>query len=294
MPLLDLVLTAPPTLSAWQRLATKFNQLGNSLLDQIPLVIVGLIVLVVFYILSNIVGRAVSRASARFTPDPSLQLLFGRMVKWAIILLGFSIVLTIAVPGFNLGSVITGLGVGGIIVGFAFRDILENYFAGIYFLVARPFRLGNTIRTNQIEGVVEVISTRAVHLRRFNRELEVIPCVELFKSRFTVVDDQAIRRFQHIYTLPHGTDIGQIEAAILPALEALPALQNDPAPFLVVEAINAVGIECSLYFYMDTLEHGVFATRTAVHNAVAEALQNENIPFAIPTNWELSKPTSEA
>ena len=101
--------------------------------------------------------------------------LFTRLIK---ILFVFAIVLGVAQYfGYSVSSILTLGGVGGIVVGFAAKDMLANVFGGLMIQMDKPFSTGDWIRTTDksIEGVVEKIGWRMTRLRTFNKNPIYVP-----------------------------------------------------------------------------------------------------------------------
>ncbi len=101
--------------------------------------------------------------------------LFTRLVK---ILFVFAIILGVAqFYGYAVSSILTLGGVGGIVVGFAAKDMLANVFGGLMIQMDKPFSTGDWIRTTDksIEGVVEKIGWRMTRIRTFNKNPVYVP-----------------------------------------------------------------------------------------------------------------------
>jgi hypothetical protein len=100
----------------------------------------------------------------------------------------------VAFPSVTPANIMTGLGLGTVAIGFAFRDIFENFLAGVLILYREPFRLGDCIECAKIEGFVEEITARDTHLRQTDGQRVVLPNAMLFKNPATVRTDKDIRR----------------------------------------------------------------------------------------------------
>ncbi len=97
---------------------------------------------------------------ARRRKHANLALVLGRLTEGGLMLLGVLVALVIAVPSFQPAQLIQILGISGVAIGFAFRDILQNFLAGILILLTEPFRIGDQIIVNNFEGTVEEIEAR--------------------------------------------------------------------------------------------------------------------------------------
>ncbi|WP_222114564.1 mechanosensitive ion channel domain-containing protein, partial [Staphylococcus pseudintermedius] len=85
------------------------------------------------------------------------MLVLNRVGSTFIIFFGFLIALVIAIPGFTPSQLIGALGIGSVAIGFAFKDIFQNLLSGILILLSEPFRIGDDIVVNGLEGNVEDI-----------------------------------------------------------------------------------------------------------------------------------------
>ena len=85
------------------------------------------------------------------------------------------IAMSIVLPGVTPANILAVLGLGSVAVGFAFKDIFENFLAGVLIMLRKQMRIGDFIRCQDVEGRIEMISLRDTHLRRLSNELVVVP-----------------------------------------------------------------------------------------------------------------------
>ncbi|MBL8048556.1 MAG: mechanosensitive ion channel [Chthonomonas sp.] len=252
---------------------TRLDDFWQGALSTLPFLAIALAVFVMFAALGMLLGRWTKAVGRKRKWDTNLQVFYPRLVRWIVLIFGAAAALTIAVPGFTMSSVIAGLGFGSVAIGFAFRDLLENYFAGIYLLVSRPFHIGQWIKIDKVSGVVEQISTRSVYVRTFERELEILPCSFLFKNRFTVVDNAPVRRYESTLVVSLTADLQETCNLIEGVVKDMPGIADDPAPFVVAESIAENGIHLRVYYFLNTAEEGVFATRHRITRTLHDLLR---------------------
>ena len=101
--------------------------------------------------------------------------------------------MTIAFSTITPGKALTALGVGGVAIRFAFKDVFENFLAGILLLIRDPFSIGDYIDCESIEGQVEEITIRDTHIRQTDGQLVVIPSAMFFKKPVTVCTAKVVR-----------------------------------------------------------------------------------------------------
>jgi hypothetical protein len=107
-------------------------------------------------------GKAlVIRVTEQRQRHRNLGVVLGRLAQWGIGFVGLLVAFSILLPSFRAGDLIQLLGIGSVAIGFAFRDIFQNFLAGILLLLTEPFRVGDQIVVNAFEGTVEDIRTRA-------------------------------------------------------------------------------------------------------------------------------------
>ena len=94
-----------------------------------------------------------------------LGVLLGGFVKWALILFGLLAFATIVFPSVKPGDLLRTLGIGSVAIGFAFKDILQNWLSGLLILYRQPLRRGDQIKSGEFEGVVDAAEARATLIR---------------------------------------------------------------------------------------------------------------------------------
>ena len=92
--------------------------------------------------------------------------MLNRVGSTVIVFFGVLIGLVIAIPGFTPGQLMSALGIGSVAIGFAFKDIFQNLLSGVLILLGEPFKIGDDIIVNGLEGTVEDIQIRATFYAR--------------------------------------------------------------------------------------------------------------------------------
>jgi small-conductance mechanosensitive channel len=137
-----------------------------------------LVVLLVTLLLAYRIRPWFERATANTKADASTRLAVGRLLEILVLVVGG--VTLLDTLGIALGAVVTFLGVVGLAITLALQDILRNFFAGLYLLFERPFRLGDSIAIRDQRGVVETIGIRTTTLRTQDNVQVLIPNMIIF------------------------------------------------------------------------------------------------------------------
>ena len=122
------------------------------------------------------------------------------------------------------------LGISGVAIGFAFRDILQNFLAGILILLTEPFQIDDQIVFKDFEGTVENIETRATTIRTYDGRRIVIPNSELFNNSVTVNTAYENRRLEYDIGIGYGDDLDEAKRLMLEAMHGVDEVLKEPAP----------------------------------------------------------------
>src|SRR4051812_21814811 len=176
----------------------------------LPRLGIGLVVIATSTVFAPLMRWLVVRLGRKRGGHDNLWVAVGRIVFVVTILVNILIAFTIAFPSFTIGSVIQLLGVSGVVVGFAFKDIFQNFLAGLLILFTRPFKVGDQIVICEFEGTVEEVQTRATFLRTYDRRRVVVPNADLFTKPVIVNTAFAARRVEYDVDVPIETDVERL------------------------------------------------------------------------------------
>lgn len=159
----------------WQR---SLEGLTNLAIGLVPNVMSALFVGVIFYgiyrILISVSGSVLHRSRAVDAGLETISMRTLRVVGWSFIL-----VLVLSQLGINVAALIAGLGIAGLALGFAAKDSLENFIAGVTILLDRPFSVGDWVTVTDHYGKVEHITLRSTRIRTPNNQTVVFPSVQM-------------------------------------------------------------------------------------------------------------------
>jgi small conductance mechanosensitive channel len=144
------------------------------LVDYATRTIWALLVIVVALLLARGVRRTTMRMLARSRAQANVTILLGNLAQVSVIVVGILAVLAIYTRD-AFGWILTSFSVLGIVIGLSLQDILKNFFAGIWVLVERPFRIGDTIEVAGQSGVVEEIAFRTTMLKTADAREIIVP-----------------------------------------------------------------------------------------------------------------------
>lgn len=269
------------------------DKLLNGFLALLPLLAVGLLVFVLLWLAAKGVRRVAEHALARRF-DTGAATAIGRIAYIAMIALAALISVTIAFPTMTPGRLISVLGIGGVAIGFAFKDIFQNLLAGILLLLRHPFRVGDEITTGEFTGMVESIETRATFIRTYDGRRVIIPNSDVYTKPVTVISAYEMLRTEYDVGIGYGDDLSRARQVALDAIRSVEGVLADPAPDVLVWALEGSSKNLRLRWWTLPARAQVLEVRGVVLQRVAEALAGDGIDLPFPTQVMLFHDQTEA
>lgn len=266
--------------AAW----TKLETMATETIRLLPNMVAALIVFILFWVFGQFSKRFVKRVTRHRKNSRNLGLVLGRLTQGLLIILGLFLALSIVIPSFEPGDLVQLLGVSSVAIGFAFRDILQNFLAGILILLTEPFEIEDQIVFKGFEGTVENIQTRATTIRTYDGRRIVIPNAELFTNSVTVNTAFEQRRHEYDIGIGYGDDINKAKGLILEAVGSLDGVLAEPPPeALVVElADSTVNIRVR-WWVSPPRRADEMASRDRVLAVLNDKLVSNGIDLPFPT-----------
>ncbi len=259
----------------------------------LPNLVVGIVVCAIFYGLALLARKLIVGQSERRDRE-NLGEVLGGFVKAAVILLGFLLAATIIIPSLKPGDLIAGLGVSSVAIGFAFKDILQNWLAGLLILIRQPFAVHDQIEVTGHEGTVERIETRATIIKTYDGQRIVIPNSEIYTNAVLVKTAHEKRRSEYDVGIGYGDGIGKACEVIKVALASVPEVESDPPPEALPFDLGASWVTIRARWWTQSRRADVVHVRAAVLQAMKEALDEAGIDLPYETQVHLFHDQTES
>lgn len=263
---------------AWK----SISDISVSIIQQLPYILAGLVVLGVFALISKIFKSLFWATSNRTKLDYRLRILISRLIGLGIVLIGFFAALTVIIPSFRFGDLITGLGFTSFVVGFATKDILNNLFSGILILWKQPFQIGDYIFVNKFQGKVDYIGVRATRLRADDGEQILIPNGDMYSNALIIRGAGSSRRMSLKISIGYDADIKQVKETVHTVLKNTTEVLNDPAPNVYVTNLSGEGVNIAIYFWIDTNTYKPIEVFDDVASKIKTALSDNKVELYPP------------
>ena len=188
--------------------------------------------------------------------------------------------------GYNAGSLIAGLGIGGLAIALALQDTLANFFGSVFIFLDRPFSVGDLVKIDDVEGTVEEIGFRSTRIRTFPRTLVAMPNKNVANATVDNWTKRPVRRVLQTVGVTYETTADQMEQALARIRDILKADEGVDQEFMVVRfddfGDSSLNITV-LYFTKATDYDPHLETKERVNLAVMRALRDLGLSIAFPT-----------
>lgn len=261
-------------------LQAAFGRMGESLTTLVPRAVAALLVLLAFWLLARGVRALLRKLFTRTVDDVTVESLVKQLTYYALLALGFFV--AIDALGFNPTTVAGALGLTGLVLGFALKDILSNFVSGLLLLTLRPFKIGDQIVIGDLEGSVEKIELRATRLRAYDGRVLLVPNAEVFTSRLVNNTADPLRRGKVDIRLGYDSDpVEAMEVAHRATVAAAGVLGN-PLPQVRVAELGAADITLEITFWTDSLRADFRNTAAAVRLGLLRAFREAGVGLPTP------------
>lgn len=182
----------------------------ESVFEMLPNIVVAFLVMGVFYFLARGAGAAVRRLVHRATRNLPVSELLGTITRISTLMLGLFIALGLLHLDKAVTSLIAGVGVVGLAVGFAFQDIAANFMAGFMMAIRRPFEIGDLVETASFTGVIRRIELRTTTIRTLDGLVVTLPNKDVFQNAITNYTSTPERRMDLMVGVAYDSPLRRV------------------------------------------------------------------------------------
>ncbi|WP_085302663.1 mechanosensitive ion channel family protein [Colwellia polaris] len=264
-------------------LVTQLREIARGAIEVMPQLLIALVIVLITYAFAKLARSIAKRILQKTKLRKSLinlLILFSSITIWII---GLMIAAIIAFPDLTPTKMLAGLGIGSVAIGFAFKDIFENFLAGIIILLRKEMRINDFIACEGYEGTVESILVRETHIRQPDGELVILPNSMLFKNPLTIRTDIAQRRTTIICGVAYGENVDEARSVIKQAVTDCKTVITDSRPVQIFAnefADSSINFEVT--WWTGSKPINIRESRDEVIAAVKSALDKSGIEIPFP------------
>lgn len=253
---------------AWRELQNLVVQLQQML----PLLLIAAIILLISWYAAKGVGHLAQMFFQSRVQSPLLRSVISRAIAVPVFLVGLYLVLQLAGLTRLALTVLGGTGVLGIILGFAFRDIAENFLASLLLSIRNPFQAGDLIEVAGMRGSVRNLNTRSTILLTADGNHVRIPNATVFKSIITNFTSNASRRGEFSVGIGYDDSVSKAQKIILDEIAEHDVVLPEPPPMVLVGELGASTVTLRIYFWYDGRKYLDVKVASALMRRVKHAL----------------------
>ena len=273
-----------PVDESFKLLRNRLWDMWTGFVKTLPNLLIGLVLLVLFALIARFSSRIAKFFGRRAHLRTSLVDLIGQLIYLALYIVGILVALTVIFPSITPGSLIAGLGLTSLALGFAFKDIVENFIAGVLILWRFPIEIGDFIEVDDISGKVERINIRMTEIRHVNGDLILVPNAKLFTEPVINDTNWQDKRTTIICGIAYGEDVGEARKVMENAVKECETVRRSAARpvqvFAQEFADSSINFEVTWWTGSKPVE--IRKSRDEVVEAVKKALDKAGIEIPFP------------
>jgi small conductance mechanosensitive channel len=257
----------------------------DRLVEFLPRFGIGLAVLALGIFLSIKIGQFFTRRLARRIRDRLLADFISRFIRAAIVLVSLAISLKAMGLGDIAGSLVAGAGITAFVVGFAFKDIGENFLSGIILAFKRPFRIGDTIECSSVRGTVQRLDMRTTHLKTAEGTDVFMPNSILVKNALFNHTRGGQMRNSFSIGINYRDDFDKARKTIIEAIEDLQGLSDKKEPAVTIDELASDRVTLKVYYWVDlrNFKGDTLYLKGLVMETVKKALMAAGFGMPVPS-----------
>ncbi|AWV99920.1 mechanosensitive ion channel family protein [Arcticibacterium luteifluviistationis] len=261
----------------------KINNWAAASIKMLPNFLVAVLTLIAFIIIARIVRRILTKLLDKTTSNLALQNLLIRIGYFAIIAVGLFAALGILELDKTVTSLLAGVGVIGLALGFAFQDIASNFISGVILAVRSPINIGDIIEVSGHMGTVTDTNLRVTSIKTFQGQEVFIPNSTILQDAIVNYTTYGKRRIDLAVGVSYGEDLRRVKKVVL---ETIDKMQNVIDPQNTIFAYTGFGgssIDFEIKFWIDYPDHPSFLDmRSEAIMSIKEAFDNADIMIPYP------------
>jgi small conductance mechanosensitive channel len=271
---------------AYQLLLDKLDQWLNTSVSMLPNFIIAILVMIAFIVAGNLLRKVVHRTLSRFSENIAVNKLIESLIRILFLLLGIFVALGIMNLDKTVTSLLAGVGIIGLALGFAFQDAASNFISGIYLAIKSPINVGDIIEVQEKFGTVKKIGLRATTILSYQGQDIVVPNRLIFEDSYTHYTINGEQRIDLEVGISYGDDLEKVERVTLDAINSLDFIKKEKPVDLYYKEFGNSSINFTIRYWVDMGHRRDYLKGLSEGVKVIKKAYDDNditIPFPIRT-----------
>lgn len=242
-------------MEAVEKLNIQFQNYLDLLIQKAPALVVAMIVIFILHFILKTFRTKIIKYTQSKAEDTLLIDFANSLIRFVNLTILFLLFMSMIGFGNVAGTILGAAGISAFVIGFALKDIGENFLAGIVMAFDRPFRMGDTIQTLGIEGVITKMSLRDTHVKTFDGKDVFVPNGQIIKNPLYNFTMDGFIRHSFLIGLDYGTNIDEARKIIMQSLLSTPGiLTKEKPPRTHIKNLNTSTIDIECHFWVNTFD----------------------------------------
>ncbi len=259
-------------------LQAVLSDLVDRFFRHLPGAITGILVFLFFWVLARLAARLVRRLAERARSDEAVRDLIVPLIRFAILSVG--VLMALDQMGFEVRSLIAGLGIAGLAIGLAAQETMANIIAGFAILWDRPFHLGDTVTMAGNQGQVSEIGLRSTRLRTFDQREVILPNKDVIQQPIVNHSRYPAMRIDAPVAVGYGIPLARVREVLLAAARREMPILAEPAPMVLVTALAETGVQVELRVWVQN-PLNFASSRNRLLEVAKDALEQAGLELAL-------------
>ena len=252
----------------------------------LPNLVVAIVVVLIFYLIAKLIRNVAHRVLEKVSRNQAVNNLILTIVYTGVVVIGFFIALEIMKWDGAVTSLLAGVGIVGLALGFAFQDIAANFIAGVIIAVSEPFRVGDILESGDNFGTVKDINLRTTIVTTFQGVDVIVPNKKLLDEVVINYTNTNDRRVDLSVGVSYGDDLQKVKDVTINAVKAVGSIDNSRDITLFYKEFGDSSINFVIRFWCRTARQLDFLqAQSDAIMAIKQAYDDNDImiPFPIRT-----------
>ena len=209
--------------------------------------------------------------------DATLHSFLSHLVS--VLLYFLLIIAIIGILGINTSSLVALLASAGLAVGMSLGGTLQNFAGGVLIIMFRPFKVGDFISAQGMEGVVSEIQIFNTHLLTTDNKEVILPNGPLATGVMTNFSKQGTRRVDWVFSIAYGDDYDKAKTVLRRLIDENQSILKSPEPFIELGKLNSSSVDITVRAWVNSADYWpvFFSMNEKVYKTFAQ--EGLNIPF---------------
>lgn len=248
----------------------EWDDVVKFVVSKAPLLLGAVIIVVVGFVLSNLVGKLVVKGMRARGIDPSIHTFIKTIV---VLLLKFAVILSaLSTMNVDVNSFIAAIGAAGITAGLGLQASVSQFASGIQILINHPFKSGDYIDLGTVSGKVHEIKMMYTELITVDNKRVIVPNSHITGSNIINYNSESKRRIDLVFGISYDADIAKAKEVIAQTVRKNELILTEPEPIIAVsaQAASSVNISCLVWCHTDDYWNVFYYMQEAVKLAFDE------------------------